>query len=53
MIGMNGRMYFYALRTEKFQTRSFSTEIGNRFFTMLVTRNIIIEVCFHILDGKG
>ena len=53
MISMNSGVYFHTLWTKKFQARSFGAEISNGFFAMLVARNIIIEVCFHILDGKG
>ena len=53
MVGMNSGMYLHTLGTQKFQARSFSAEIGDGFFAMLVARNIIIEVCLHIFDGKG
>jgi hypothetical protein len=53
MISMNSGMYFHTLGTQKFQARSLGAEIGDGFFAMLIARNVIIEVCFHILDGKG
>ena len=49
---MNFRVMLNALRTHKFQTRSFSTEISYWLVKMFVTRNVVCIVCFHILQSE-
>ena len=39
-------------RTHKLETGSFCTKIGYGFFFMLVTRDVVTEVSFHIFEGE-
>ena len=50
---MYSRMMLNTFGTHELQTRTFCTEVSDRFFFMLVAGDVMTKVSLHIFNGEG